>query len=185
MSLTVQEVESVYKNAECLFDLAAVEQALDKMARDITERLKDTNPVLLCVMSGGLMPAAGLLKRLDFPLELDYLHVTRYRGKTEGGELHWRSEPRLSLAGRTVLVVDDILDGGVTLAEIVAYCEKVNVKAIHTAVLVVKEREREAKGWRKADFVGLSTEDRYLFGYGLDYKEYLRNAPGIFAVRGA
>jgi hypoxanthine phosphoribosyltransferase len=76
------------------------------------------------------------------------------------------------------------LDGGVTLAEIVAYCREHAVKAIYTAVLVVKERAREANGWQRADFVGLSTPNRYLFGYGLDYKEYLRNAPGIYAVKG-
>lgn len=183
MAVTLQEVESVYQNAECLFNSEAVEKALDKMALEITEQVGGTNPILLCVMSGGVVPAAGLLRRLDFPLQLDYLHVTRYRGKTEGGDLHWRNEPRLSLQDRTILVVDDILDGGVTLAEIVAYCEKENAKTIYTAVLVVKEREREARGWQQADFVGLRTTDRYLFGYGLDYKEYLRNAPGIFAVK--
>lgn len=183
MTVTLQEIESTYKNAECLFNSEAVEKALDQMAMEITKKLGRTNLILLCVMSGGIVPAAGLLRRLDFPLQLDYLHVTRYRGKIEGGDLHWRSEPRLPLQDRTILVVDDILDGGVTLAEIVAYCKKENAKAIYTAVLVVKEREREARGWQQADFVGLHTADRYLFGYGLDYKEYLRNAPGIFAVK--
>lgn len=183
MSVTISEIESVYQNATCLYRMEIVEKALDEMAFNITNTLKTLNPIVMCVMSGGVVPTAGLLKRLDFPLELDYLHVTRYRGKTHGGELHWRAEPRLSLQNRVILVVDDILDGGVTLAEIIAYCEKHSAQKIYTAVLVVKERIREARGLSTADFVGLKTENKYLFGYGLDYKEYLRNAPGIFAVQ--
>lgn len=184
MTVSIQEVQAVYESADCLYDEKTVENALDKMALELTPVLAQSNPILLCVMSGGLLPMAGLLKRLDFPLELDYLHVTRYRGKTQGGELHWRAEPRLSLQGRTILVVDDILDGGVTLAEILAYCQKHGAKSVYTAVLVLKEREREECGLKQVDFVGLKTPDRYLFGYGLDYKEYLRNAPGIYAVKG-
>lgn len=183
MSVTIPEIESVYQNAICLYRMEAVEKALDDMAFKITTVLRASNPIVMCVMSGGMVPTAGLLKRLDFPLALDYLHVTRYRGKMHGGELHWRAEPRLSLQDRVILVVDDILDGGVTLAEIIAYCEKHGAKKIYTAVLVVKERVREARGLSEADFMGLKTENKYLFGYGLDYKEYLRNAPGIFAVR--
>lgn len=184
MTIPIEEIKSVYQTADCLVKPTEIEKALDAMSAAITRRLGEANPILLCVMSGGLVTTAGLLGRLDFPLELDYLHVTRYRGKTKGGELHWRVEPRLPLSGRTVLIVDDILDGGVTLAEIVAYCEKARASAIYTAVLVVKEREREPTGWHQADFVGINAPDRYLFGYGLDYKEYLRNAPGIFAVKG-
>ena len=75
--------------------------------------------MIICVMIGGLVPLGNLLHRLDFPLEVDYVHATRYRGDITGGDIHWKVRPSTNLAGRTVLVVDDILDGGITLAAII------------------------------------------------------------------
>ena len=88
-----QHIRQVYANAICLYRKEQVEQALDQMASDIHNKFADANPLFLCVMVGGLIPAAGLLARVDFPLELDYLHVTRYTGKTKGGVLSWKNEP--------------------------------------------------------------------------------------------
>ena len=134
-------------------------------------------------MIGALIPTAHLLMRLNFPLEVDYIHATRYRGTTRGGDLHWLVEPRQSLKDRTVLVVDDVMDGGLTLAAIVDYCEQAGVKAVYTAVMVNKIRQREPGVNFEPDFKGLDTEDRYIFGFGLDYEEYFRNLPGIYAVK--
>lgn len=184
MSLTIDEINSIEQNADCLFDEAAVDVALDKMAGEITEKLKDEQPIILCVMTGGLMFTADVLSRMNFPLELDYLHATRYRGETVGGAIHWLAEPKMDLEGRTVLIMDDILDGGVTLCEIVQYCKAHNAKAVYTAVFINKLRERDKKGLKEADFVGIDAEDRFLFGYGMDYKGYLRNLRGIYAVKG-
>lgn len=175
-------MQSVLDKAECLHDLKAVEKALDTMSQAITKKLKDSNPLILCVMVGALIPTGHLLTRLHFPLEVDYIHATRYRDKTRGGDLHWLVEPRQSLKDRTVLVVDDILDGGITLAAITDYCRQEGAKEVLTAVMVDKIRQREDGANIVADFVGLTTEDRFLFGFGLDYKGYLRNAPGIYAV---
>ena len=110
------------------------------------------------------------------------MHVSRYGDATSGGKLNWKVKPSTGLQGRTVLIVDDILDGGVTLGELVRFCEAEGATAVHTAVLVDKKHEREPGGVKKADFTGLEAEDRFLFGYGLDYKGYLRNAPGIYMV---
>jgi len=123
--------------------------------------------------------------RLQFPLEMDYIHATRYRGTTRGGDLHWLVEPRIDLKGRTIVIVDDIMDGGLTLASIIDYCKQANAKDVYTAVLVDKRRTREPGVNFEPDFVGLTTPDKYLFGFGLDYEEYLRNAPGIYAVNNA
>lgn len=177
-----QKIREVYRQASCIYTTDQVESALERMAKDINMTLSDTNPVLLCVMVGGLVPTGNLLPRLDFPLELDYIHVTRYKGKTRGGELEWRVEPATALLGRTVLIVDDILDGGLTLAAVVNYCRKQNAKDIYTAVLVDKKDVRVEGGVPSADFTGLYVDDRYVFGYGMDYHEYLRNSPGIFVV---
>ena len=176
------KIQNVFDKADCLHNLEAVENALDNMAIAITQQLKDSNPLIICVMVGALIPAGHLLTRLNFPLEVDYIHATRYRDQIRGGDLHWLVEPRQPLKNRTVLIVDDILDGGITLAAIIDYCKQAEAAEVLTAVMVNKVREREPGGDFIPDFVGLETEDRYLFGFGLDYKGYLRNAPGIYAV---
>jgi hypoxanthine phosphoribosyltransferase len=175
-------IKTVYDKAECLHDMKKIENALDQMAVEITKKMEDSNPLVLCVMIGALIPTGHLLTRLNFPLEVDYIHATRYRGATRGGDLHWLVEPRQSLKDRTVLIVDDIMDGGLTLAALIDYCQQAGAKEVYTAVMVDKVRTREPGVNFEPDFVGLKTENRYLFGFGLDYKEYLRNAPGIYAV---
>ena len=182
MTTIPSKIKEVYEQSSCLFTANEVEAALDRMALNIEAQLQDENPVILCVMVGGLVLLGNLLPRLNFPLEVDYVHATRYRGETTGGELYWKVKPSEHLKGRTVLVVDDILDGGVTLAEIINALNDVGVKKIYSAVLVDKYTKRVENGLQHADFVGLRIEDHFIFGYGMDYNEYLRNAPGIFVV---
>lgn len=176
------KIQSVYEKSSCLFTTNEVEAALDRMAIKIHEKLHDQNPVLICVMVGGLVPMGNLLPRLDFPLEVDYVHATRYRGDITGGDIVWKVRPSTNLKGRTVLVVDDILDGGITLAAIIHEIKELGAEKVYSAVLVDKFRKRVENGLQHADFVGLEVEDHYIFGYGMDYNEYLRNAPGIFVV---
>ncbi len=181
MSISPQEAHAVYQNADCLFSKKQVNAALDQMADAISTQLSDQNPLILCVMNGGLIVTGALLQRLDFPLQIDYLHATRYRDNTHGSDdIEWRVKPSHVLQGRTLLLVDDILDEGHTLAAVVEACQQAGAKNIHTAVLVEKLHDR--KQGINATFCGLEVEDRYVFGYGMDYKGYLRNAPGIFAV---
>lgn len=180
---TINKIQTVLKDAECLYNYNELNQVLDRMANEITEKLHDKNPLIICVMTGALITTGHLLTRLHFPLELDYIHATRYRGSIRGGDLHWLVEPRKILKDRTILVIDDILDGGLTLAEIIDYCKQSNAKETYTAVLVSKKRKREPGIHFEPDFVGVTTEDKYLFGFGLDYEEYLRNVPGIYAVK--
>ncbi|MDA8561690.1 hypoxanthine-guanine phosphoribosyltransferase [Gammaproteobacteria bacterium] len=175
-------VKNIFEKADCLHDMKAIDNALNNMSFNITNELKDSNPLILSVMVGAMIPAGHLLTRLNFPLEIDYIHATRYRNETRGGDLHWLVEPRISLENRTVLIVDDILDGGITLAAIIDYCKQAKASKVLTAVMVNKIRKRDPGGEFEPDFVGLDTEDRFLFGFGLDYKGYLRNAPGIYAV---
>ena len=180
MPITAAEAWQAYRDAAPIYTLEQVEQALDRMAEQITADLRDTNPILLCVMNGGLMPVARLATRLEFPLWIDYIHATRYRGATTGSDLRWMKRPGEPLHNRSVLVVDDILDEGITLHEIVEFCRAEGASQIRSAVLVKKLHDR-CNGF-VADYVGLEVEDRYVFGYGMDYKCYLRNAPGIFAI---
>lgn len=175
-------IQEVFTRATCLYTRQEIEAALDKMATEIEAKLEGSNPLLLCVMVGGLIPAGNLLPRLDFPLELDYIHATRYGDKLQGGELEWLVKPKISLKDRVVLIVDDILDGGLTLTAILDYCKAQGAKEVYSAVLLDKQQTRVPGGLPKADFTGITMEDGYVFGYGMDYKGYLRNASGIYVV---
>jgi len=176
-------VQNVLNKADVLYTEKEVYLAIDDMAATINQRLQNTQPICLCVMVGGLIPSGQLIPRLTMPLEIDYIHATRYRGDTQGNELAWRKYPTLDLKDRTVLIIDDILDEGLTLQAIVEYCEQQGAKSVLTAVLVEKELEKR-KGLQQADFIGLTVPDRYVFGFGMDYREQLRHAPGIYAVNG-
>ncbi len=175
------ELAAVRAGARCLASIDEVGRACDVLARDITLHLRDANPLLLCVMTGGAVPLALLLERLDFPLQVDYVHLTRYGLATSGGAITWVKRPPASIRGRTVLVVDDILDHGLTLAALIDECLAMGAAKVLSAVLVTKTIAARA-GLQRADFSALTLPDAYLFGCGMDYKSYLRNAPGIFAV---
>ncbi len=177
---TLAEASAVFEKADVLYTKLQVESALDSMAAQITAALGDKDPIVLCIMLGGLVPAGKLIDRLVFPLQLNYVHATRYDGATSGGDLRWVAKPECSLQGRVVLLVDDILDEGLTLAAIHQACLALGADRVYSAVLVEKKHDR--KNDYQASFVGLEVEDRYVFGYGMDYKGYLRNAPGIYAV---
>lgn len=179
--LSAEEVKRIFNRAKLLHSKEEVEQAICSMADAITAKLHDQNPIVLCVMNGGLITAAKLAIELEFPLQLDYLHATRYRGETSGGDLQWQRMPSLSLQGRVVLVVDDIFDEGATLDAIVKHCYQAGAQKVLTAVLTNKKHDRKVTDL-KVNFVGLDIIDAYVFGYGLDYKGQLRNAAGIFAI---
>ncbi|MCP5151292.1 MAG: hypoxanthine-guanine phosphoribosyltransferase [Ectothiorhodospiraceae bacterium] len=174
---------AVLRDADLLRTPREVSTALDQMASDITARIGGTYPLLLAVMIGGLIPAARLASRLDFPLDLDYVHATRYRGETRGADLHWIARPTTTLEGRTVLVVDDILDEGITLAAILDWARASGAAAVYSAVLIDKLHDRKA-AMPKADFTGLTVEDRYVFGCGMDYHGRYRNLRGVYALKG-
>lgn len=167
------------RQADCLYSAQAVEAALDDMAGRIAQELAGADPLLVCVMTGGVVPFGKLLPRLSFPFQIDYVHATRYRGQLSGGELHWISGPHIEPRNRTVLLVDDILDEGTTLAGIEARYRAEGAREVRKAVLVIKDRPRIQE--IVVEYAGLRVPNRYVFGYGMDYKGYLRNAPGIYA----
>ena len=167
-------------------DLLCSEQesalAVRRVAGEIAARLRDANPLVLAVMGGAVVFTGALLPQLDFPLDFDYLHVTRYGDVTVGGPLHWVVEPRTEVAGRCVLVVDDILDEGVTMAAIVQRLRDQGAAQVLSAVFAEKDLGRDKP--IAADFVGLRLPNRYVFGYGMDVKGAWRNLPAVYAVKG-
>ena len=177
----IQAAKDLLASAELIHSAEVVTTAVGRVATEITVKLGGTNPLLLCVMSGGVPFAGQLMMQLNFPLDFDYLHVTRYGQDTAGGALSWRSAPWTPVKGRTLLVVDDILDEGLTLAAIVERMMQHGAKACFTAVATEKQNGKEKP--IKADFVALTVPDRFVFGYGMDIRGAWRNLPAIYAVK--
>ncbi len=184
MAATPEHARQILDAADCLHDAAAVRAAYDRLASAIAVDYAPLNPLLLCVMTGGVHATAEITQRLDFPLELDYLHATRYRGTTTGGGLEWKRQPQAArIAGRHVVVIDDILDEGHTLVAIRKALLEFAPASLKVAVLARKLHDRCAPE-ADAEYVGLTVEDRYVFGCGMDYQEYWRQLPAIYAVKG-
>jgi hypoxanthine phosphoribosyltransferase len=160
-----------------------VQAALRRVAAEIDTRLAERYPLVLAVMGGAVVFAGQLLPLLRFPLDFDYIHASRYGAATRGAELDWRVTPPDSVRGRTVLVVDDILDGGDTMAAIREKLLALGAEGFHCAVLVEKTLARQKP--IRADFVGLRIPDRFVFGYGMDAKGFWRNLPEIRAMAGS
>ncbi len=177
----LEEIKHVQTTSDLLHSEQEVETAIDNMAQQINIALADRNPLLLCVMNGGVVTFGKLLTRLTIPLTIDAINASRYQNQTSGGSIEWLVKPETPLKDRTVLIVDDILDEGVTLQALCQYCQEKGAANVYSAVLVDKILNHEKP--LAADFIGLKVENRYLFGYGMDYKGYLRNAPGIYACK--
>lgn len=176
-----QAAHKLLAEAETIHSADAVQAALDAVAARIRARLADKNPLVLCVMAGGVIFCGQLLPKLDFPLDFDYLHATRYGADTQGGKISWRSAPWISVKDRTVLVVDDILDEGITLAAVKESLTRLGAARVLLAVFADKLNGKPKPV--SADFVGLTVPDRFVFGFGMDIHSAWRNLPAIYAVR--
>lgn len=179
--LTLSKANEILHSAECIYTAEEVDAALDRLASAIERDYKTLNPLVLSVMNGGLFVTAALLKRLQFAMQCDYLQVSRYQGATSGGTIEWLVKPRASLAGRHVLIMDDILDEGVTLKEILYYCRQQGATSVE-AVALTRKRHARAEADVKVRYIGLELPDRYVFGCGMDYKNYFRNLNAIYAL---
>ena len=169
------------KTAELLFDRGELESRIATMGKEIANSLNGEVPIYLTVMNGGLIFGGVLALAIPADLEFDYVHATRYRGGTRGHDLLWVKQPRLHLSGRTVLLVDDILDEGHTLKAIRDFCIDEGAARVLIAVLCEKRHDRATADLR-ADFVGIRVPDRYVFGFGMDFHEQGRNLAGIYAL---
>jgi hypoxanthine phosphoribosyltransferase len=159
-----------------------VQAAIARLAQEISEELHKTYPMILAVMGGAVVFAGQLLPRLRFPLDFDYVHVTRYGAATEGARIEWRVAPPAGVQGRAVLVLDDILDGGHTMSAIREELRSLGAASFQCAVLVEKIISHPKP--IRADFVGLKIPDRFVFGCGMDAKGYWRNLAEIRAMKG-
>ena len=179
----VQRAWTFLQDSDPIASAQEVQAALERVAAQIEARLSEVYPLVLAVMGGAVVFAGQILPRLRFPLDFDYIHASRYGDRTRGAQVEWRVTPPESVRGRTVLVLDDILDGGETMAAIRDRMLALGATQFYCAVLVEKILDRKKP--IKPDFVGLSVVDRFVFGYGMDAKGYWRNLPEIRAMKGA
>ena len=168
-------------NSKRLFDRGEVKAAVQKMADEINEYYGDEPIILITVLTGAIIPAAWLVVKLKMPVQMDFVHATRYRGGLYGAELEYRVPPRLDLEGKNVLIVDDIFDEGHTLAAIKGSVEKRKAGSVKMAVLVSKDHDRGLSR-DYVDFVGLEVPDVYVFGCGMDAYEEWRHLDEILVL---
>jgi hypoxanthine phosphoribosyltransferase len=180
--MDIVRANTILSEADCVVDAAACRAAVERLARDIKADAGADAPLVLAVMGGATVFAGQLLPLLDFPLDFDYIHVSRYGGATTGGHLAWKVEPKETVKGRTVIVLDDILDEGETMHAIRERILELGAKRFIAAVFCEKDLGR-AKPIR-ADFTGVIVPNRYVFGYGMDVNGLWRNLPAVYAVKG-
>ncbi|MCH9631964.1 MAG: hypothetical protein S4CHLAM6_02870 [Chlamydiae bacterium] len=181
-SLENEKYKNILNQAEQLYSKEDMHKALDKMALEITEKLENKNPIFVCVLNGAIVPMGQLMTRLDFPLQIDYIHATRYGGKINGGDLKILAKPKSSFEDRVVVLVEDIIDTGKTLKSVIEYCYAQGAKEVLTASLVDKLGTRTEDGLEKVDFVGLEIPNKFIIGFGMDYEKYFRNLDGIYVM---
>lgn len=180
--LAPAEAWSVLASAEQIVSAAEVDDAVLRLAGEIRACVAEACPLVVSVMGGGVVFTGRILPLLRFPLEFDYVHVTRYDGGLSGGSVHWAVRPRTSVRDRVVLVLDDILDEGKTLVAIRDGFMAEGAKVVYSAVLA--EKDTGSAKPIAPDFVGVRLPNRYVFGFGMDVKGAWRNLPAIYALAG-
>jgi len=179
--LSDQQARALLEEAELIRTADEVQAAVGRVAQGINAALAGKHPLVLSVMGGAVVFTGQLLPLLDFPLDFDYVHVSRYGNGTQGGALHWKVEPRENVRGKIVLVLDDILDEGETLAAVKQRVLELGAAGFYCAVFADKLNGRSKP--LRADFVGVELPDRFVFGYGMDIHGAWRNLPAIYARR--
>ena len=179
--LSNQQAREVLGNAELLLTEKQVDAAVHRVAQEINATLADEHPLVLSVMGGAVIFTGQLLPMLNFPLEFDYLHVSRYGNEKQGGALHWKVAPHENVRDKVVLVLDDILDEGETLHAIKQRVLALGARKFYSAVFADKENGKEKP--IRADFVGTTLPNRFVFGFGMDIHGAWRNLPAIYAVK--
>ena len=176
-----QDPQEILSHSEPIFSEAEVDSAINRLALEITGALSESNPIVMSVMGGAVVFTGQLLPKLNFPLEQDYVQATRYQGGVEGKEIAWRAEPTDKIKGRVVLLLDDILDVGITLAAVRDKC--LALGALDVKIAVLTEKELKSTKPIQADYVGLKLPNRYVFGCGMDVYGWWRNLPAIYALK--
>jgi hypoxanthine phosphoribosyltransferase len=180
-----KKARSLLANAELIIDANAVQAAVSEVAHQLNQRFDHEEqasfPLVLGVMGGAVVFSGQLLTQLSFPLEFDYIHVTRYGSQDRGGKIEWKVEPRADVRGRTVIVLDDILDEGETLAHVKQ--RLLDMGAADVILVVFADKDLGKEKPCTPDYVGVTLPNKFVVGYGMDAYGYWRNLPGIWAIQ--
>ena len=184
--MNAQDAKALLADSEILFTAEEVNAATARIALEINRDFADQHPLILSVMGGAVVFTGQLLPQLDFPLDFDIVQASRYGEKTVGSELTWRVAPRDNIVGRHVIILDDILDEGITLAAIVDLVKRTGAISVACAVFCVKDYGETINSRKplKAEYVGITVPNRFIYGYGMDVSGAWRNLPAIYAVKG-
>ena len=184
--MNAQQARQLLADSEVLFTADEVNAGTARIAQALNRDYADQHPLILSVMGGAVVFSGQLLPQLNFPLDFDIVQASRYGDKTVGAQLTWRVAPRDNIVGRDVIILDDILDEGITLAAIVDLVKRTGAKSVACAVFCVKDYgdEINAKKPLKAEYVGIVVPNRFIYGYGMDVSGAWRNLPAIYAVKG-
>ncbi len=184
--MTLDEANAITANSDLLFNKAEVDAATSRMAVEISRDYQDRYPLILSVMGGAVVFTGQLLPQLTIACDFDIVQASRYGNAKVGSELTCRVAPRDNIAGRHVLILDDILDEGITLAAIVDLVKRTGALSVACAVFCVKDYgdQINAKKPLRADYVGLTVPNRFVFGYGMDVSGAWRNLGEIRAITG-
>ena len=164
-----------------LFDAEAIDKRLDEIAAQITADYRNRELTVIAILTGSLMFLSDLLRRIPLPLKLDCLSVVSYHGAQTSGEVIFKQMAVPNVADRDVLILDDILDTGCTLAAVRKNLETSKPRSIEVCVLLSKRKQRAQQA--HADYVGFEIEDEFVVGYGLDFMERYRNLPYIGVLK--
>lgn len=167
---------------DILFDEAAIRARIAEMGREIGAYYGDAPVTLVVLANGAICFGADLARSLACPVEWDVVCVASYTGDRSSGRVGFRGEPKLDPAGRRILLADEVLDSGLTLARMKAWYLEHGAAEVKTTVMVEKTCRRASGALEHADWTGVILPDRYLVGYGLDSHEKFRNLPYIAAV---
>ncbi|MEY3810833.1 MAG: hypothetical protein RL221_1216 [Pseudomonadota bacterium] len=173
-------IQALIRKSSVIYSEIEIKTVIKNIADQVNQTIKTDDLYVLCVMNGALIFAGQLLPRLEKNIQYSYIHATRYAASLTGGPIHWLVKPPIDIEGKTVLILDDILDEGITLREIATTCLAMKAKAIYTAVLFDKEITKEKSYF--PNFIGLKVPNRFVFGYGLDCKGLGRNLPHLYAL---
>ncbi len=175
-----EDPQQLLAHAELIYDANTVSLAIDRLAETLNRDFSEQQPIVIAVMTGAGYLLGQLLPKLAFALEVDYVHATRYHGKTVGKTLIWRVKPK-RITNRNILILDDILDEGVTLRSIVDECLRLGAASVKTAVLA--DKQLSVAKPVLADYCALNVPDRYVFGCGMDVFGWWRNLSCIYALK--
>ena len=179
-SLSRAEALRIFADSELIYDAAQVSAAVQRVADGLNQAYASRHPLMLSIMGGAVVFTGQLLPRLTFPLDFDFIAASRYGDATTGRELTWRVPPRANIRDRDIIVVDDILDEGITLAAVCDLIRSQGAASVATAVFSDKSIAKPKP--ITADFVGLSLPNRFVFGFGMDVQGAWRNLPEIRAL---